>query len=413
MSSERIGIVHPGQMGITVAISARNGGNKVFWASDGRSAATRKRAAEAGLEDAGTLAKLCELCGVVVSVCPPEFAEQMAEDVAGLGYRGIYVDANAVSPERVRRMAPRLEAGGARFVDGGIIGPPATVRNRTWLYLAGQGAGEVAGLLSAGPIEVEVLEGGVGRASALKMCFAAYSKGSIALACSVLSAAEQLGVLGELERQWARNGPSLAELEREILRAAPKAWRFAGEMREIAATYEGAGLPGEFHRAAEEIFRRLGRFKDCEGESLEDVLDSALQGYTTKMSDRRSIEVKGLEHVNPIPNASRIGSLLVSGGIFGKDPSTGNVPEGIEAQCAQTFANIRTVLAAGGATPEDVIKLSVWLKDMAYRPVVNKYYVEMFPDEHSRPARHTFPTPDLREPLLVECEIMAVIQDKK
>jgi 2-iminobutanoate/2-iminopropanoate deaminase len=120
-----------------------------------------------------------------------------------------------------------------------------------------------------------------------------------------------------------------------------------------------------------------------------------------------------LEHVNPIPNASRIGSLLVSGGIFGKDPSTGKVPEGIEAQCAQTFANIRTVLQAGGATPEDVIKLSVWLKDMAYRPVVNKYYVEIFPDEHSRPARHTFPTPDLREPLLVECEIMAVIQDKK
>jgi len=131
------------------------------------------------------------------------------------------------------------------------------------------------------------------------------------------------------------------------------------------------------------------------------------------MSDRRSIEVKGLEHVNPIPNASRIGSLLVSGGIFGKDPASGKVPEGIEAQCAQTFANIRTVLAAGGATPEDVIKLSVWLKDMAYRPVVNKYYVEIFPDEHSRPARHTFPTPDLREPLLVECEIMAVIQDQR
>jgi len=131
------------------------------------------------------------------------------------------------------------------------------------------------------------------------------------------------------------------------------------------------------------------------------------------MSNRKSIEVPGLEHVNPIHNASRIGPFLVSGGIFGKDPGTGKVPEGVEAQCEQMFANVRKVLEAGGAGPEDIIKLSFWLKDMANRPVVNKYWLQMFPDEHSRPARHTFPTPDLREPLLVECEIMAVISDKK
>jgi 2-iminobutanoate/2-iminopropanoate deaminase len=131
------------------------------------------------------------------------------------------------------------------------------------------------------------------------------------------------------------------------------------------------------------------------------------------MSNRKSVEVPGLEHVNPIPNASRIGPFLVSGGIFGKDPSTGKVPEGVEAQCKQMFANVRKVLESGGATPESVIKLSVWLKDMANRPVVNKYWVEMFPNPHSRPARHTFATPDLRAPLLVECEIMAVISDEK
>jgi 2-iminobutanoate/2-iminopropanoate deaminase len=131
------------------------------------------------------------------------------------------------------------------------------------------------------------------------------------------------------------------------------------------------------------------------------------------MSNRRSIEVPGLEHVNPIPNASRIGPFLMSGGIFGKDPSTGKVPEGVEAQCEQMFANVRKVLEAGGAAPEDVIKLSVWLKDMANRPVLNMYWLQLFPDAHSRPARHTFETPDLRAPLLVECEIMAVIPDRK
>jgi 2-iminobutanoate/2-iminopropanoate deaminase len=130
------------------------------------------------------------------------------------------------------------------------------------------------------------------------------------------------------------------------------------------------------------------------------------------MSNRTSIEVPGLEHVNPIPNASRLGAFLVSGGIFGKDPDTGKVPEGVEAQCEQMFANVRKVLEAGGAQPEDIIKLNVWLKDIGTRPVLNKYWLQMFPDPHSRPARHTFPTPDLREPLLVECEIMAVISDR-
>lgn len=130
------------------------------------------------------------------------------------------------------------------------------------------------------------------------------------------------------------------------------------------------------------------------------------------MSKRTSIDVPGLDHINPIPNASKIGPFIVSGGIFGKDPQTGKVPEGIEAQCEQTFANIKTVLAAGGATPEDVIKLSVWLKDIGDRPVMNKYWLRMFPDDRSRPARHTFNTPDLRSPLLIECEIMAIISEK-
>jgi enamine deaminase RidA (YjgF/YER057c/UK114 family) len=130
------------------------------------------------------------------------------------------------------------------------------------------------------------------------------------------------------------------------------------------------------------------------------------------MSKRISIEVAGLEHANPIPNASRIGPFLVSGGIFGKDPATGKFAEGIDAQCEQTFANVRAVLQAGGAAPEDVIKLSVRLKDIGDRPVLNKYWVQLFPDPHSRPARHTFPTPDLRKPLLVECEIMAVIPER-
>lgn len=277
MTGGRIGILHPGQMGTVVAVSARNGGSEVYWASEGRSTSTHTRASQAGLEDAGTLGKLCELCPVIVSVCPPEFAEQIAEQVARHSYQGTYVDANAISPERTQRIAQLVEARGARFVDGGIIGPPTMNRNRTWLYLSGESASSVAAYFSTGPIEVEVLAGGIGRASALKMCFAAYSKGSIGLACAVLAAAERLDVFEDLKRQWERSGPSLPEVEREISRAAPKAWRFTGEMDEIAATFESAGLPAGFHQAAAEIFRRLKEFQGQGEPGTNDVLATLLK----------------------------------------------------------------------------------------------------------------------------------------
>lgn len=260
-------------MGIAVAISARNSGNEVFWVSEGRSAATAKRAAGAGLEDAGTIARLCEICPAVVSVCPPEFAERVAEQVAECGYRGLFVDANAIAPERSQRIGRKIESIGARFVDGGIIGPATMSRNRTWLYLAGEHASEAAGYFGAGPIEVEVLAGGIGRASALKMCFAAYSKGSIALVCAILAAARQLDVFEDLKRQWARSGPSLEDFERQMAGAAPKAWRFTAEMHEIAATFAGAGIPPEFHQGAAEIFRRLESFKGSEAASPRAILD--------------------------------------------------------------------------------------------------------------------------------------------
>jgi 3-hydroxyisobutyrate dehydrogenase-like beta-hydroxyacid dehydrogenase len=276
MAGQRVGILHPGQMGSVVAVSARNSGNEVFWVSEGRSAATRKRASQAGLRDAETLAKLCELCAVIVSICPPEFAEEIAGRVAQQSFSGIYVDANAISPERSLRIGRHMEQRGVRYVDGGIIGPATTARNRTWLYLSGEDAKAVAGCFSAGPIETAVLAGGIGRASALKMCFAAYSKGSIALASAVLAAAERLGVLGDLTRQWARSGPSPADVERQISGAAPKAWRFVAEMHEIAETFESAGMPPEFHEAAAAIFGRLENFKGREAPSLEETLDALI-----------------------------------------------------------------------------------------------------------------------------------------
>ena len=272
VAARTFGILHPGEMGVAVAATLKNSGHNVCWASEGRSAETRSRAVAAGLNDTGTVAAICRRCEAIVSVCPPEFAEGMAREIADHGFQGLYVDANAISPEKASRIGRMLEAGGVRFVDGCIIGLPASTRGETWIYLSGQHAQEAAGCFSGGPLEVEVLEGEIGKASALKMVFAAQTKGLAALRAAVLGAAEELGVLRDLERQWSRSGPPFSQVAGSVQHVAPKAWRFVAEMQEIAATFEAAGMPGGFHRTAGEIFARLADFKGASKVELEDAL---------------------------------------------------------------------------------------------------------------------------------------------
>ena len=280
MSNLALGVLHPGEMGISVAACAQNSGHTVYWASQGRSAQTRARAEQFNLLDAGTLAQLCASCTVIVSVCPPHAAEQVADQVLAQGYGGVYIDANAISPERAKRIGQAMEAEGAAFVDGGIIGGPAWQPGRTWLYLSGESADEVPALFSAGPLETAVIGEEIGQASALKMCFAAYTKGSTALLCAILATAEALGVRTDLERQWSRGGSDFAaQTTDRVRRVTAKAWRFAGEMEEIAATFEQAGLPGGFHAAAAEIYQRVAGFKEAPATpELDEVLTALLDG---------------------------------------------------------------------------------------------------------------------------------------
>jgi len=269
--AERIGILHPGEMGSAVAATVRNSGYEVCWVAEGRSHLTRARAESAGLTDAVSLTNLSRTCPVIVSVCPPEFADSVATEVLSQGFRGTYLDANAISPANKKRMAERMQSSGVQFVDGGIIGLPPKARTQTWMYLSGEQADQIACCFTAGPMECEVIGKEPGKASSLKMCYAAQNKGSIALLTAVMGAANHLGILDDLKRQWTRMGPALAT-EGHILRAAPKAWRWAPEMREIAATLDSAGMPPEFHLAAAKIFEMLREFKNTDGTSIEDVL---------------------------------------------------------------------------------------------------------------------------------------------
>jgi 3-hydroxyisobutyrate dehydrogenase-like beta-hydroxyacid dehydrogenase len=128
-------------------------------------------------------------------------------------------------------------------------------------------------------LQAIVIGDSVGKASALKMCYAAYSKGTTALLCGVLAAAEELGIRGELEQEWSKDEAGFVEQARErVRRVTAKAWRFEGEMAEIADTFREAGLPNGFHAAAGEIYHRLAGYKDAAtSPSLEEVL-TALHG---------------------------------------------------------------------------------------------------------------------------------------
>jgi 3-hydroxyisobutyrate dehydrogenase-like beta-hydroxyacid dehydrogenase len=234
-------------MGSAVAALVRG---DVLWAPEGRSEATAARAEAAGLRPA-PLAELLECCDVVLSICPPHAALDVARACAG--HRGIYCDANAVSPATVREVA-QLVAG--EFVDGGIVGGPPH-QPGTRLYLSGGAAAEVAALFDGTVLEPVVLGDEVGTASAMKMCYAAWSKGSAALLLTVAQAAERLGLGDALRAEWERSVPGLAQrLERAERSADAKAWRWVGEMREIESTFRAAGVPGGFHGAAAETFER-------------------------------------------------------------------------------------------------------------------------------------------------------------
>ena len=127
------------------------------------------------------------------------------------------------------------------------------------------------------------------------------------------------------------------------------------------------------------------------------------------MSKRRSFEVPGLHHENPIPMGCIIGNLMMTSGIFGMEPETRKTPADIESQCALMFANVRRVMEAAGGSTDDIIKLVVWAKDKSFKDAMNREWLAMFPDPHSRPARHTMMYQNFAGNHLIQCEIVAVL----
>jgi 3-hydroxyisobutyrate dehydrogenase-like beta-hydroxyacid dehydrogenase len=254
MAGQTVGLLHPGEMGAAVGAVLLGQGHRVVWVSAGRSAKTRERAQEAGLEDAGSVARLVQLSDVIISVCPPHAAREVARSLAG--FEGVFVDANAVAPATARELSEVVDSGGGEFVDGGIVGPPPRTAGATRLYLSGTASAGVAELFAGSAVDGRVVSDEVGAASAVKMAYAAWTKGTAALLIAIRELAREEEVEPILLEEWRASLPELLERsERAVRSGQTKGWRWVGEMEEIAATFSAAGLPAGFHQAAAEVFR--------------------------------------------------------------------------------------------------------------------------------------------------------------
>jgi len=266
-----LAILHPGEMGAAVAGCLVRNGTRVVYASENRSCASIERANSEGLEDLVALDRTLAATDAVLSICIPTAAVEVARSVAAANFKGIYIDANAIAPSTTREIGQIVEATGATFVDGGIIGLPPTPTRITRLYLSGSQSPAIAALFQNTRTEAIAMEDApIGAASALKICFAAWSKGETALLAIVRALAEHEGVDNALMSEWRRSMPGIAEQSEHIVQRAWKAWRWAGEMEEIAASFEDAGLPSGFLANAE-IYRRLSDLKDQKNPAREAI----------------------------------------------------------------------------------------------------------------------------------------------
>lgn len=268
MKIERIGFMTPGDMGQAVAMQIKQKGYTVCTALEKRSERSRKMAAEAGLIDVGSIAKMTAECDLVMSVMNPgaalEFATEAAAAIKIQSRKPVFIDCNAVAPDTMRAIDQVIRDAGARCLDGGIIGPPPRGGAKVNLYVSGPGSADLK-QLEGEFLRVHVLSERMCDASAVKMCYSAFNKGTQGLMLQTLMAAHRLGVHDIVEQQLLA---SRAEAYQGLLKALPqlppKAYRWVPEMYEIARTFEGVGMTPRIFQGEADMFElvaatRLGK----------------------------------------------------------------------------------------------------------------------------------------------------------
>lgn len=277
MDQPTVGILHPGSMGAAVAACATTNAAAVLWCDTGRSTASVARAARFGLTPVAELAELLDRSDIVISLCPPAAAEDLARDIAAHRFAGVYVEANAINPERAQRIAALLEPD-ATVVDGGVVGSPPVGGKTPTLYLSGP-VGEterIESLFAGTAVRTAVLGTTVGQASALKLSYAAFQKTSRVLVALAVGMAREHGVDQELIEVASRRTDSYLAEPEYVAKTAARAWRWGPELEEAADTLAAAGFPPEILRAAASTLARWNDAKDGEL-TLTDALDQLAQ----------------------------------------------------------------------------------------------------------------------------------------
>lgn len=260
MTVSTVGVMSPGDMGSGVGGALKQNGLRVISALDGRSDASKKRAADEGFEDVGSLDELVTQSDLILSILVPSeamsFAQEVAEAMVRTNSMVAVADCNAVSPATGEQIGEVITAAGGKFIDAGIIGGSPR-RGATPRFYASGGHAMILGELDGKGIEVPVMSGPIGQASGLKMVYAALTKGTAALYASTLMTAKSLGLYEDLikEMEMSQAG-TLAAMER-IKTVSAQAFRWIGEMEEISATFADAGLSGATHTGAAETFQQI------------------------------------------------------------------------------------------------------------------------------------------------------------
>lgn len=261
MKIERIGFMTPGDMGQAVAMQLKDKGYTVFTALEKRSDRSRKMAADAGLTDLGSIARMTAECDLVMSVMNPgaglEFATEAAAAIKAQARKPLFIDCNAVAPDTMREIDAVIRDAGARCLDGGLVGPPPRGGAKVNLYVAGAGAEDLKQIENEF-LRVHVLSERLGDASAVKMCYSAFNKGTQGLMLETLMAAHRLGVQDIVEQQLLS---SRADMYNWLLKSLPllppKAYRWVPEMHEIARTFEGVGMTPRIFQGQADMFELI------------------------------------------------------------------------------------------------------------------------------------------------------------
>jgi len=262
MQIRNVGVVSPGDMGQAIAGRLKESGMNVHAALDGRSERTKSLARAAGLTDCGSIDKLVATCELIISVINPGEALDVARKVAAAmkssGRKIAFADLNAVSPQTARDTDQLIRDAGGMFIDGGIIGPPPRgEKDKPRLYVSGPDA-YLFEQIKHPNLQVRIMSERIGDASGVKMCYAAMTKGTTALAVELLVAARKLGVEQALEKELRDSRSDVFDWQMKSLAGMPpKAYRWVPEMQEIAKTFGELGMTRRIFEGATDMYAMI------------------------------------------------------------------------------------------------------------------------------------------------------------